>query len=356
MMGKLVRYSLLGLALTGSTRPAGSQEARLLRAVNMNRRGVPTANYSGITSIGGNRYALVSDKEPTAGYYPLVLELDAGSGKVKHLQIMPFHPDTSATAIVADNRFDCEGVAFVPQTGTLFISNESDQSIREYTLEGRPTGRQLHIPAAMQSQAIHPNYGFEALTYDERKRLFWTTTESTLKADGQPAGAGSTTGNLLRLQAFGTDLKPAAQYVYLTDVPEARRRGSIYAFGVPALTALPDGQLLVMEREFFVSPSNVGSWVRTRIYRVNPADGQAIGPQDTSCEQLLGKALNKVPVVAFTTRLTVFNWRLANYEGMCLGPRLADGRQTLLLVCDSQGGYGKGKIRLKDYLRVVILP
>ena len=33
-----------------------------------------------------------------------------------------------------------------------------------------------------------------------------------------------------------------------------------------------------------------------------------------------------------------------------------DGRQTLLLIRDSQGGYGKGPVHLKDYIRVLILP
>ena len=29
---------------------------------------------------------------------------------------------------------------------------------------------------------------------------------------------------------------------------------------------------------------------------------------------------------------------LANYEGMCLGPTLPDGRRCLVLIPDSQGG------------------
>jgi len=29
---------------------------------------------------------------------------------------------------------------------------------------------------------------------------------------------------------------------------------------------------------------------------------------------------------------------LANYEGMCMGPRLSDGRRCLILIADSQAG------------------
>ena len=50
-----------------------------------------------------------------------------------------------------------------------------------------------------------------------------------------------------------------------------------------------------------------------------------------------------------------FSITFANYEGMCLGRPLPDGRQTLLLVNDSQGGYRKGPFRLKDYIKVIVI-
>ena len=41
---------------------------------------------------------------------------------------------------------------------------------------------------------------------------------------------------------------------------------------------------------------------------------------------------------------------------MCLGCRLNDGRQTVLLISDSQGGFRKGPIYLRDFLKVIVLP
>ena len=40
---------------------------------------------------------------------------------------------------------------------------------------------------------------------------------------------------------------------------------------------------------------------------------------------------------------------------MCLGRRLADGRQTILCVSDAQGGAGRCGVHLRDFLRVVVL-
>ena len=45
----------------------------------------------------------------------------------------------------------------------------------------------------------------------------------------------------------------------------------------------------------------------------------------------------------------------ANYERMCLGPKLADGGQTVLLVSDSQGRAGNSLFRLKDYIKVLVI-
>lgn len=69
-----------------------------------------------------------------------------------------------------------------------------------------------------------------------------------------------------------------------------------------------------------------------------------------------GKAVAKTPVATFRTRLNPLSYRLANFEGMSAGIRLADGRQTVLLLCDAQSGAGNRLFHLKDYLRVLVLP
>ena len=66
--------------------------------------------------------------------------------------------------------------------------------------------------------------------------------------------------------------------------------------------------------------------------------------------------MSKHLLARWATRLRLFRFDLANYEGLCLGRRLADGRQTLLCVSDAQGGAGRWFLRLHDVLRVVVLP
>ncbi|MCD8318082.1 MAG: esterase-like activity of phytase family protein, partial [Paraprevotella sp.] len=67
-------------------------------------------------------------------------------------------------------------------------------------------------------------------------------------------------------------------------------------------------------------------------------------------------ALKKRLVAAFSTRMSLWRPRLANYEGLCEGATLADGRRTWLLVSDSQGNYGTKWCHLRDWICVLVPP
>lgn len=335
-----------------------AQQAVELKQTALSRWGIGPAQFSGIAPLGNDLYALVSDKEPADGFFVFRIVQDEATGEVVQVVHEGFRGNPNP---VCDDRGmslrDCEGVAYVPATHTVFISGEGDQEILEYRLDGTPTGRGLAVPPMFGLKRIVPNYGFEALTYSASTGRFWTTTESTLTCDGRAAGpAAPGVQNLLRLQAFGNDLRPAGQYAYRMEQGRTDRFGRIYVCGVPALAALPDGRLLVLEREANVPDGYLNSECTCRLYEVNPAQGRPIDGSADLGSLAPNRFLAKKLLAAFTTRMTLFRYDFANYEGMCLGRQLADGRSTLLLVSDSQGGYGKGPVRLKDYIKVLILP
>jgi hypothetical protein len=297
-----------------------------------------SGDYSGITYLGGSRYAVVDDKRSGGGI--LLVDMDVSfKGKVGGVSVAI--PEGTASSDI--KKRDNEGVAYVAGgigPGTLFVSAEADQSIREYGLDGVPTGRVMAVPDDMARSKIKSNRGFEALTYNEFTGLFWTTTEDALLEDA------SLDAGLLRLQSFGTDLKPAGRFLYQMDEPvksEAEAAGAeSYVFGVPAMTALDDGRLIVLEREVYVPKGgNISklrkSFTRMNLYVVNPAsDGES-------------EVLRKTLMCSFTTKPT--SGRFADYEGMCLGPLVPDGGRTLILISDSQHGAG-GVAR--DFVKVIV--
>ena len=70
-------------------------------------------------------------------------------------------------------------------------------------------------------------------------------------------------------------------------------------------------------------------------------------------QQQPGEVLKKTLLTEFRTKVNITRRNFANYEGICVGPKLSDGRQLLILVCDSQNQY-RGV--MKDWFRTVILP
>src|SRR5574344_2563909 len=99
-------------------------------------RTVKAGNYSGITSISGNVYAVVDDKSPNDGFYLFDIDIDSVSGIIKSVVSDGFQGNSGR------NR-DSEGIVYVPGSNTLFVSGEADIKILEYNLDGTFTGRSL---------------------------------------------------------------------------------------------------------------------------------------------------------------------------------------------------------------------
>lgn len=306
------------------------------QAIGLKQRAFPktvsAGNYSGITWLGGSRYAVANDKSPTAGFYLMTIDIDSITG-----ELLSVREDTFLTS-GQPNR-DEEGICYVPQNQTVFVSGEKDQEILEYNLQGQLTGRKLNIPEVFKTS--YSNGGFEALTYQIQTHRFWTTTEHTLKADGEKPSIERKIKNRLRLQSFGDDLQPKEQYWYETDSTNIRKKKGRSILGVSGLAALDDGRIVVLERELYFPKKQIGSYSLVKLYLIDPSQCQP------------GEILQKTLLITFKTKVNLLRRNFANFEGICLGPKLTDGRQLLILVCDSQNHY---RGILKDWYKTIILP
>ena len=292
---------------------------------------VSAGNYSGITWLGGSRYAVANDKSPTAGFYLMTIDIDSITGELSSVR-----EDTFLTSGLPNR--DEEGICYMPHTQTVFVSGEKDQEILEYNLQGQLTGRKLNIPEIFKS--CYSNGGFEAFTYQAQTHLFWTTTEFTLKTDGEKPTIERKIKNRLRLQSFGDDLQPKEQYWYETDSTMIHKEKGRSILGVSGLAALEDGRIVVLERELYFPKKQIGSFCIVRLYLVDPSQHQP------------GEVLSKTLLTEFKTKFNLTRRNFANYEGICLGPKLSDGRQVLILICDSQNQH-RGIMR--DWFKSIII-
>ena len=308
-----------------------AQEIALQKQRNFPKT-VPAGNYSGIAWLGGSKYAVANDKSPTTGFYLMTIDIDSISGELLSVRLDTFLTCGQPTR-------DEEGVCYMPQNQTIFVSGERDQEILEFNLQGQLTGRKLNIPEVFKT--AYSNRGFEALTYQQKTHRFWTTSESTLQADGDKPTIDKKIRNHLRFQSFGDDLQPKEQYWYMTDSATVKKRKGTSIMGVGGLAALEDGRIVVLERELYFPKKQIGSYCLVKLYIVDPSQHQP------------GEELKKTLLTTFRTRFNLTRRNFANYEGICVGPKLADGRQLLILICDSQNQY-KGVMR--DWFKPVIMP
>ena len=244
---------------------------------------------------------------------------------------------------IVGRTLDLEGVA--PATDRrLFVSSEGlaqgtdgpVPGIFEITREGRIV-RQLPLPAAFAG--LRANAGLEGLSASPDGRRLFAATETALQQDGAPASVEAGSLNRVLVYELATDAAPR-EYAYLTDpVPVLSLDQSIGESGIAEILALTSEELLVLERAYVEGAGPRGrSANRIRLYRVRLGASADVTGRQSLRTAPLPTALSKVLVFDLDTVAGALGDRLArleNFEAMAFGPRLEDGRGTLLLLSDN---------------------
>jgi hypothetical protein len=263
----------------------------------------------GITWASGTRYYAVSDKLGTV--FPLSITIDPRSGAITHAVIEPGTKLPGST--------DLEGIAYDGARRSVLVSDEVGPAIREYRIADGQLVRSIALPAVYRS--ARRNLSLESLSRAPDDHALWTANEETLSSDG--ALSSFATGSVVRLQRFDAEGRPSGQWAYQVDAlaGDLLRQGrDIESSGVSDLVALPGGALLVLERAYGAHG------LRIRIYEVDFA-----GATDIAAVPSLVDA-TVTPVRK--TRLWQQVFPNVNYEGAALGPALAGGGHSLLLLSD----------------------
>ncbi len=219
---------------------------------------------------------------------------------------------------------DSEGIALAPGGRRAWVADEIDSSINEFSLTTGEKVGTVSVPSIYRPANVQNNMGLESLTYGAGK--LWTANEEALKPDG-PLST-TTTGSWVRIQEFdGPDLTAGKQFGYLTDpITRLSPFVSEERSGLVDLLALPNGQILALERE-------LGGWAprfRSRLYLLDFTDATDVS------------ALASLSAGGFTPVSKTLLWqrfyRFANFEGITLGPQLDPTSYNLVLISDDGGG------------------
>lgn len=378
----MLRCNILTIFLAFSLL-AGAQDWKVVR-VNPQKafpKTVAAGNYSGIVHLHDDIYAVVSDKSDSALYFNFRIQVNPKTGELEQVENLGFTERTDGTLNDGkswqgqEKGFDHEAIVKVSDS-TLVIASEGYCRLKEYPIlhtsaDAAKIDYQQNLwESRWPSADFYPNYNFESLAFDSIRKYLWTIPESTFRKDGQPATPQNGLSNQLRLMRFDwgmmnekrnkeeyseqvsskKDSRYMTTYAYQMDKPSTYKKADIYVMGVSELCALPDGQLLVLEREAFIPKIKIGAFCKCKLYQINPlnSDEFAMKEKFSSDTPFLKKRL----LTEWKTGLSLSKRSFANYEGMCLGPKLEDGSQVIILLSDSQDQYAGV---LKDWFKTIVI-
>ena len=378
----MLRCSILTIFLAFSLL-AGAQDWKVVRENPQKAypKTVAAGNYSGIAHLHDDIYAVVSDKSDSALYFNFRILVNPKTGELEQVENLGFIERTDGTLNDGkpwqglEKGFDHEAIVKVSDS-TLVIASEGYCRLKEYPIlpisaDTAKVGYQQNLwESRWPSSDFYPNYNFESLAFDSVHQYLWTIPESTLRKDGQPATPQNGLANRLRLMRLDRgkmkedsnkeeyseqvsskkDSRYMATYAYQMDQPSTHKKADIYVMGVSELCALPDGQLLVLEREAFIPKIKIGAFCKCKLYLINPLNSEEFSMNEkfSSDTPFLKKRL----LTEWKTGLSISKRSFANYEGMCLGPKLEDGSQVVILLSDSQDQYAGV---LKDWFKTIVI-
>ena len=378
----MLRCNILTIFLAFSLL-AGAQDWKVVRENPQKAflKTVAAGNYSGIAHLHDDIYAVVSDKSDSALYFNFRIQVNPKTGELEQVENLGFTERTDGTLndgkpwLGQKKGFDHEAIVKVSDS-TLVTASEGYCRLKEFPIlptsaDAAKVGYQQNLwESRWPSSDFYPNYNFESLAFDSVHQYLWTIPESTLRKDGQPATPQNGLANQLRLMRLNwgkmkedsnkeeyseqvsskKDSRYMMTYAYQMDQPSTHKKADIYVMGVSELCALPDGQLLVLEREAFIPKIKIGAFCKCKLYLINPLNSEEFSMKEkfSSDTPFLKKRL----LTEWKTGLSLSKRSFANYEGMCLGPKLADGSQVIILLSDSQNQYAGV---LKDWFKTIVV-
>lgn len=379
----MLRCNILTMFLAFSLL-AGAQDWKVVRENPQKAflKTVAAGNYSGIAHLHDDIYAVVSDKSDSALYFNFRIQVNPKTGELEQVENLGFTERTDGTLndgkpwLGLEKGFDHEAIVKVSDS-TLVIASEGYCRLKEYPIlpisaDAAKVGFSQNLwESRWPSSEFYPNYNFESLAFDSVHQYLWTIPESTLRKDGQPATPQNGLANQLRLMRLNwgkikedsnkeeyseqVSSKKDSRYMtttyaYQMDQPSTHKKADIYVMGVSELCALPDGQLLVLEREAFIPKIKIGAFCKCKLYLINPLNSEEFSMKEkfSSDTPFLKKRL----LTEWKTGLSLSKRSFANYEGMCLGPMLEDGSQVVILLSDSQDQYAGV---LKDWFKTIVI-
>ncbi len=305
---------------------------------------------SGMAFSGDTLWALSDDRgkfgEPRFYGFDLKISGKSVSLNPKSVSFISGLPKTGERAAILDP----EGLALLP-SGDLLVSSEGDNNSKPREMPRifriNPQGAwkaDLPIPAkflpesiGQQKQGVQNNLSFEGLSSSNDGKVLFASVETSLFQD-YVAGEEEK-GDWLRILKYEDKpekgYQPVAEYAYRLDPLKDGHGGKEVFRGASEILAVSETKLIVLERGVRLLPKKI--WANTiTLYLVDLAKGTDVSGV-SKLEGAKFTGVEKTKLVDFESDLGKKRGdkRVQNFEALAWGPKLPDGRRSLLIMSDN---------------------
>ncbi len=321
-------------------------------------RETQVGGLSGLTynSVFDVYYALSDDRSNINPARFYTLDIDLSDGVLEDADISFIGVDSLLNADgepFAPGSIDPEGIVYTA-SNSLYISSEGDANnliapfVNRFSVSGEQLSvlpvPELFLPTADQSSGIRNNLAFESLTITPDQKFLYTATEDALFQDGPNADVDQPSLSRILKYDLATG-EPVASFVYEVEpVPDAPEPADGFRTNglVELLATDNNGTLLALERGFSAGVGNTVKLfeIQTQgaldvlqsddLFREEPLDddGEILPPGPFSIDP----AVTKRELLDIKRDLDI---EPDNLEALAFGPKLPDGRQSLIIASDN---------------------
>ncbi|WP_413586362.1 esterase-like activity of phytase family protein [Bdellovibrio sp. HCB274] len=246
---------------------------------------------------------------------------------------------------------DLEGLALLPE-GDFLVSSEGNGDLKPRSMprvfRAGADGKwksDISIPekylpesTGQQSKGVQNNGALEGLTTTGDGKFMFTCLEAPLTQDiDMETEASGVVVRILKFEDRGAQrgyFTPAAEFAYKVDAYHDNQIGREIFRGVSEILALTDSKIIVLERGARIHGKGWKSTVALYLADVTKATNTLSMIKLADHKYTLAE---KTKLLDFETDLVKVRGKkdVQNFEALAFGPKLPDGRRTLLVMSDN---------------------
>lgn len=314
--------------------------------------GSTVGGLSGIDyDLKNNLFYFISDDRnalnPIRFYSAKIIITEKGIDQVQFVKKYPLINNSSLTSAENKNLFsvnpDPESIRYLPTAKSWVWSSEGERMVsaknskiaNPFIIMIDSLGNlksQFPLPEnfMMQAKEIGPrrNGVWEGLSFTPTYKNLWVSTEEPLYEDGPRADLKPNSAYTRFIKYAVKNKNELGQYGYLLE-PIALAPVPADGFkvnGISEILALSENTVLVMERSFSVGHQQSS----IKVFLADFAPAQKLTRQPVAANKNFIPATKKL--ILNMDNLGVY---IDNVEGLCFGPKLPNGKRSLIFISDN---------------------